>query len=513
MDYCPVVIVGGGLAGLTAAVHLAERGLPPVVLEANANECGGRLVGGESIEVTGSYFRREHGVHAIWAHYRNLQAMLVRHGVRPFLTPAQEEAWFYKRRGRVYMAAIGSVIRHSWLPAPFHYLSLLGVPELLSLLEAQDWPALFRVWSGLLWALGVDPLGEVQPLPGVWLADVLRGWSPTWRALFIGLARNGLAARPEEIPLSGFIAFLRFYTLLRRDAWSFGYLPADGGSCLIAPLVHKIGQLGGEVFLGRRVTHLERSTEGWRVRWAATAAAGVMTTPAVILATDAANAAALWRASAPADAAATYWPRALSSGVARFWFARHPRPGSEAGIFSGEFTGHNFFWLHRIQDEYRRWHNRCGGSAIEVHLYGPPELLSKDAALLQALLLNDVYSAYPEVSGEIWQQTFQVNSPTHTLPSVGPGERHWGVAAPWPGLWCCGDWVRHPTPALFMERACVTGIAAANAVLERYGRPPWPLLDYLLPEAPAALIERAMRAGRRWLRRRRVPHAIGKNVP
>jgi len=54
----------------------------------------------------------------------------------------------------------------------------------------------------------------------------LSGWTSTLIDFFAGLTRNALSARVNEIPASGFVAFLRFYTLLRRDAWAFSYLPS-----------------------------------------------------------------------------------------------------------------------------------------------------------------------------------------------------------------------------------------------------------------------------------------------
>ena len=42
------IIIGGGLAGLSAALHLAERGLKPVVLESDPEHAGGRLKAGVS---------------------------------------------------------------------------------------------------------------------------------------------------------------------------------------------------------------------------------------------------------------------------------------------------------------------------------------------------------------------------------------------------------------------------------------------------------------------------------
>ena len=96
-------------------------------------------------------------------------------------------------------------------------------------------------------AVAIDPLREGRPMEGMWLSDLVKGWSPALRAFFVGLARNGLSAHPEEVPLSGFIAFLRFYTLLRRDTWAFSYLPANGDTILVKPLVGKLRKMGGTV--------------------------------------------------------------------------------------------------------------------------------------------------------------------------------------------------------------------------------------------------------------------------
>jgi len=42
-DVFPVVVIGGGLAGLSTAIHLAERDVTPVVLEADTEWAGGCL--------------------------------------------------------------------------------------------------------------------------------------------------------------------------------------------------------------------------------------------------------------------------------------------------------------------------------------------------------------------------------------------------------------------------------------------------------------------------------------
>src|SRR5262245_36715706 len=77
-----VVVIGAGIAGLTAAAHLAERGIAPLVLEADKLWPGGRLAGGDpdSFEHNGRLwsFSSEHGIHAVWGGYDNLRALIGR---------------------------------------------------------------------------------------------------------------------------------------------------------------------------------------------------------------------------------------------------------------------------------------------------------------------------------------------------------------------------------------------------------------------------------------------------
>ena len=490
------IIIGAGVAGLTSALHLAERGLKVLVLEVGERE-GGRLSGREEIIINEWKFPNEHGVHGIWSSYVNLKHMLKRHALLPELIPAKEEQWIHRSGNFIGRAPIGSTIRRSAIPAPFHYIQLFLLPQFLWMLDIRDWASLLNVWSTLVMAIGVDPFVEDQPLQGLTFGKSLERWGPTMRSLFFGLTRNGLSTDPNEVPLAGFLAFLRFYTLMRRDAWSFEYLPNGGGE-VCENLSAKIRQMGGEVRLRSRVTHVEKD-EAWIAHIQRDGLKESANASFIILATDSPAAESIIRNSFPSVSGSPrpyFFPHGLAHAVIRLWFDTAPRKHPEAGMFSGDFIMHNFFWLERIYDSYRQWHAQTGGSCIEVHVYGPADVLKKSDAILLTNVLTDFYRAFPELKGHLIKPRIQRNAATHTLPALGARGTHLGIETPWENLFCAGDWVRHETPAFFLERACVTGMEAANHILRACAMNDFDLQNYPAPEPLAAWIESLMMAGR-----------------
>ncbi|MCW8819360.1 MAG: FAD-dependent oxidoreductase, partial [Ignavibacteriaceae bacterium] len=65
-----VVVVGGGLAGISAAMELARRNFDVTLVEASA-EPGGKLTGWE-VDALGTRFPVEHGFHGYFNQYYNL---------------------------------------------------------------------------------------------------------------------------------------------------------------------------------------------------------------------------------------------------------------------------------------------------------------------------------------------------------------------------------------------------------------------------------------------------------
>ena len=77
-----VIVVGAGLAGMSAALHLAERGVPVLLCEAHPDWLGGRTRARDPYTFTWNGERHtqsfDHGQHCIWTQYWNMRALLER---------------------------------------------------------------------------------------------------------------------------------------------------------------------------------------------------------------------------------------------------------------------------------------------------------------------------------------------------------------------------------------------------------------------------------------------------
>ena len=264
----PVVIIGGGLAGLTAAIYLANTDISPLLLDADAHWTGGRLAGGDPDTFTYDdkiwQFTPEHGVHAVWGGYENLRR-LIQEFTSTQLRPSDGEEWINRWRRDVRKIEAGNAIRSRWIPAPFHYLQLLFRPRFWTGITPLDFLSLPGFLFSIGWAVGFDPIKEKNAMDGLTMHEFFRGWTPNLRATFTGLGANLLASPPENISVASFITALRFYTVLRRDSWHMQFFPSNAGDSLIKPLVNFIESKNGYIWRGATATRLHRENEVWQI--------------------------------------------------------------------------------------------------------------------------------------------------------------------------------------------------------------------------------------------------------
>ncbi|MDB4993001.1 MAG: amine oxidase [Myxococcaceae bacterium] len=236
-----VVILGGGLAGLTTAVGLRELGLSVVVIER------ARLLGGRARSwIDGKTGDPVHiGPHIFLNHYPNMMRLLDLCGTR------DKVVW--ETNGRFLTMVDGQrevPIRASALPPPYHYVpSLLGDPETTMLDLVSNWPLVEL-------AATIDEAGILR-LDAMNALDLLREVKVSERFIqrFWSFTAMAIMNVPLEKCSAG--ALIRFYRHLVGHADIQVGFPDGGLGDLYAPQCRAlIEAAGGEVRNSTRATSL-----------------------------------------------------------------------------------------------------------------------------------------------------------------------------------------------------------------------------------------------------------------
>jgi isorenieratene synthase len=487
----PVVIVGAGVAGLTAATALARAGARVAVVEA-ASRPGGRLGTAGEVRVdhggASFVFPLARGLPVLGPRHQNVRRLLEAYGLAADLVPLD-------RREVILPPVLGRPRR---VPLPGTWPGPLATLEALLALAPLA-PGLGRpaaagtILSHLLAFSGQDDVPLYDRLSA---ADLLAGLPRPLRSIARSVGQVRLFVEPDEASLAAYLAGLTAGGALARRAT----FAADPERALFAPLTRALRNTGNPVWTGTRAEELVvaggrivavvvRGPEGRR-RVPAAAAILAVDPPALKeLASRGGLGEALGRMRLP---------RGVPSTVARLWFSRDIGPGRPpSGILVGPTAG-RFFWLHRIQAAAREFHRATGGSVLEFHLHGQAArnaALAGDEEVLSGLC-ELAEAAWPEVEGGRIHGHVQRNPPT--LPGFGPGVMSGlpAVATRADNLALAGDFVKAPWLALHLERACVTGLLAAKHVAAAAGVDPAAIPEVVTPAAPA----RAAVRGRAWLR-------------
>jgi isorenieratene synthase len=518
----PIVVVGGGIAGLCAAARLVEGDLPALVLERNPVSFGGRVCASPATVVRHAgredVFPLEHGMHGWWRQYRNFLRFYEERGLLDALVPAYDQALVYRDSQELYRVNVGRRTQVTKLPEPLHHLPLFGDPTFRRLLSGKELRKFPRLVARVLEILRFDPYDPraLQRYDGQAVKDFLPGLPIIFQAFLRSLTRSGFFSDPPEVSLWAFLLSLQLYVFLRKEDQTFHFMRGPVATHFCEPVVADIRRGGGAAVRGVTVTGLTRRPEGgWELTWARTngavpvqddpvgqfaAPTGVLSAGHLVLAADVEGAKRL-AALSPELREATGDLQVFhgrGSTNIRLWWSRSPDEElAESGVFAGRFSADNFFWLHRIQDVFRAWHRETGGAVSECHIYAPQAMHALPDEELIGRVREDMEAAFPEVAGTCIHAAIVRNDATHINFPVGCGASFPPVETPWPDLALAGDWVDGGAPVLYMERACETGTQAANVVLAAHGRPTVPVLHPERAPGHVRFIQRVLRGGRR----------------
>jgi isorenieratene synthase len=479
-------VVGGGIAGLTAATALAERGVRVTLYERD-EVLGGRLSGRRTRLADGSTVTMSRGFHAFFRQYYNLRALLRR--TDPALSRLTGLPDYPLRH------AVGGHDSFRRVPRT-PPLSALGFVALSPSFRVAD---LVRMNArAALPLLDVRVPGVYDRLDRVSAHDHLEAirFPAAARHLAFEVFSRSFFADPRTLSAAEMALMFHIYFLGSAEGLLFDVPSEPFPQALWDPLAAYLTGLGARL---RTATPVEAVAVLPGGGFTVAAGGAEERCDAVVLALDpGALRALVARSEGLGDAVWRERVARLRTAppflVSRLWLdrpVRDDRPGFLGT--SGYGTLDNVSVLNRWEGEAARWAARTGGSVVELHAYALPD--DTDRETRQKELLGQMHRLYPETGpARVVDSRHAWHADCPLFPVGGYGDRP-AVRTPTPGLVVAGDTVRTGLPVALMERAATSGFLAANALLDGWGlcgHPLWTVPD----RGRAAVLRWAARAAR-----------------
>lgn len=449
----PIIIVGGGAAGLSAAVHLSAAGRTVHLID-RRQHLGGRTYSWRD-DVTGDTV--DNGQHLMMGCYAETLRYLDLIGSR-HLAKLQPSL-------RIDFAdvAIGrhATLRAGWLPAPLHvFTGLLG----LSTLSLSDKLRLFPLGVELLWSAPWKEYALQHMSVEHWLKE-LRQSETARRHLWDVIAIGSLNDHPSRVSALLFFRVLRNAFFGKRSNASLLVPTAGLSELLVHPARKFIEAHGGSVTTGSAVSEVTiRDGRAVGVR----AGQRVVAASSVILAVP---------HYAITPLLPDYAPVGGSSGDS----SRSTTPPAAGGFESSPIITVNL-WFDRtvMEPEFvallngrMQWaFNRSRivgyageGQYIACVISGAAEYVDEEKEVLVRMAVDDLAAVFPAARSASIRHSLVVKEIKATFTPV-PGSEAWrpGPKTETSGLYLAGDWTNTGYPAT-IEGAVLSGRRAAQEVL------------------------------------------------
>ncbi|MEV5607321.1 NAD(P)/FAD-dependent oxidoreductase [Streptomyces sp. NPDC052225] len=452
-------VVGGGIAGLAAAVALAERGVKVTLFEREA-VLGGRVAGWDTRLADGSPVTMSRGFHAFFRQYYNLRALLRRTDpCLERLTPLPDYPLWHADGMR-------DSFRHVPRTPPW---SALGFALHSPTFALRDLPRMNARAALPLMDVRVPEVYE--RLDSVSAHDFLHAirFPEAAHHLAFEVFSRSFFADPRHLSAAEMVLMFHIYFLGSAEGLLFDVPDDPFPAALWDPLAHYLEKLGADVRVSQPVDHLASHPDGG---FTLTAGTHTGRYDACVLALDTGGLQHLL-AHSPALAAPSWYARVARLRtappflVSRLWLDRPVAPERAGFLGTSGYGGlDNVSVLERWENEAHNWSRRTGGSVVELHAYAVAD--GTDRATTQEALLDQLHRVYPETrAARIVDARHEWRQDCPMFPVSGYDDRP-TVHTSHPRLMVAGDLVRTGLPVALMERAATSGILAANGLLRQW---------------------------------------------
>ncbi|MDB9314038.1 FAD-dependent oxidoreductase [Spirulina sp. CS-785/01] len=452
-----VIVIGAGWAGLGATHHLSQQGYNVTLLEAGPHPGG--LVAGWKTSAGRSI---EGGIHGFWYPYKNIFNLVKRLKINPF-TPFTRSAQ-YSPKGLECESPLFQ--DKPPLPTPlgtflytrFYRLPLAdrlsALPLLYAVIDFDNSPDAWRRYDKMTARELFREFGVSKRL---------------YKEAFEPMLLVGLFAPGEQCSAAAALGMLYYFILAHQPDFDVVWCRGTVGEQIFQPWVEQIEQTGGKVLTNQRVTDLTLNDEG--------CVTGVVcgdetfAADAVISAVSVSGMKKMVSQSQTLNQYAEFRNLLNLGGIdvlaTRLWFDRRvkvPRPSNACFGFDAT-TGWTFFDLNALHDEFKD----APGTVIEADFYHANQLLPMSNAQIWEKVHQDLATCVPKFKQAkiVYSTVIRVRQGvTHFAP--GSYQHFLTAKTPIPNFYLSGDWVISQHGSWSQEKAYVTGLEAANLVIEQF---------------------------------------------
>ena len=453
-----VIVIGAGWAGLSATSHLAEQGYDVTLLEAapypGGLVAGWRTSGGKSVEG---------GIHGFWYPYRNIFSKVRELDLDPFTRFTRSSQ--YSPAGLEVESPIFQ--NEPRLPSPlgtFVYTRFKRLP-LSDRLSAL--PLLYSV-------IDFDNSDEAwQRYDKMTARELFRQYGVSERLYqesFEPMLLVGLFAPGEQCSAAAALGMLYYFILAHQPDFDVVWCRGTVGEKIFKPWIVQIEKAGGKVLTNKRVSDIVIDDRA--------KATGVkcgdefFAADAVISSLSITGIKKIVESSSTLNNYAQFLNLSNLKGIdvlaTRLWFDRQiniPLPSNACFGFDAT-TGWTFFNLNDLHDEYHDEPN----TVVEADFYHANQLLPMSDEQIIDKVHRDLATCIPAFGAAKVTDSSVIRvkeGVTHFFP--GSYQNLLSAKTDIPNLYMSGDWIVTRHGSWSQEKAYVTGLEAANLVVEEFG--------------------------------------------